>query len=192
MHSFIASSHMRLPPHQDGVFIPVSTSSSRTRPICWGRAAHPLTNVKSTGLLPREPKRTNQRVCLGGGCGVLFLLLRTTRQDQNPTCICLLGTCSTQSCQSHILHCLSENPLCSADGGPGRKRKPHLPHRPSFLELGRAWKLLEGSLDRPPHSAETLAMARLVGQEALQLALSRATGSDKSGEKQICHLPDLF
>lgn len=35
-------------------------------------------------------------------------------------------------------------------------------------------------------------MARLVGQEALQLALSRATGSDKSGEKRICHLPDLF
>lgn len=37
-----------------------------------------------------------------------------------------------------------------------------------------------------------LATARLAQQEALQLALAEAAGSDKSGDKWICHVPDLF
>lgn len=62
----------------------------------------------------------------------LLLSLGTTRQNQNPTSVCLLGTCSNHSCQSHILYRLPENPLCKADSGPGRKRKPHLSCRTSF------------------------------------------------------------
>lgn len=133
---------------------------------------------KKTGLPPREPKRTDQGICLRVGFGVPFLPLCTARQALNPTSLCLLETCSTQSCQSQILHCLSKNSLCKTDGGLGRKRKPHLPCRPSFLEQSRVWKLLEGQLDR---LAEMPAIARLAQQEALQLVLDRAASSDKSG-----------
>lgn len=77
-----------------GFFIQLFASSSRTRPIIWGRAAHSLTIVK------RKSKRTNQCACLGGGFCVLLLSLGTTRQDQNTTSVCFLGTCSTWSCQT--------------------------------------------------------------------------------------------
>lgn len=127
------------------------------------------------------------------GCGVLLLSRHTSRQDQNPISICLLETRSSQICQSHILHCLSENPLCTADGGTGKGKGNLICHAGLlFLELGRAWKLLDGQLDRPPPSAETLVTARQARQWVPQLVLTRAAGSDKSGEKWICHIPDLF
>lgn len=60
----------------------------------------------------------------------------------------------------------------------------------------RSWEESESSwtgswIDLPP-SAETLVTARLAWQEVWQLVLTRAAGSDKSGEKWICHIPDLF
>lgn len=58
----------------------------------------PTHDCERTGLLARKPKRTNQCACLGGGFGVLLHSLGTTRQDQNLTSVCLLGTCSTWSC----------------------------------------------------------------------------------------------